>query len=130
MKVRAALLDTSVLVAHLRNEVDIATWNTGESVWYVSVITEGELLRGVCRSHQITANEIRVRQLLSDCTLLSVSSDTARNFGHIASTLDKIGSPIPHNDTWIAAHALEYELPLATRDAHFQRVKDLQVLMW
>jgi predicted nucleic acid-binding protein len=130
MKVRSALLDTSVLVAHLRKELDIGLWNTGDSVWYVSVISEGELMRGVYRSHNAAKNEARVRELLKDCTLLSASSDTAGHFGSIASKLDAVGSAIPHNDTWIAAHALEYNLALATRDAHFQRVKDLQVLIW
>jgi tRNA(fMet)-specific endonuclease VapC len=130
MKVRAALLDTSVLVAHLRNELNIASWNTGDSLWYVSVISEGELMRGVYRSRNVAMNEERVRELLEDCTLLSVSSDTAKQFGRIASDLDTKGAAIPHNDTWIAAHALEYDLTLATRDAHFQRVKTLQVLMW
>ena len=34
------------------------------------------------------------------------------------------------NDSRIAALALEYPLPLAARDAHFDRIAGLQVLKW
>ncbi|MEO5958497.1 MAG: PIN domain-containing protein [Opitutaceae bacterium] len=40
------------------------------------------------------------------------------------------GTPIPENDLWIAAVALEHGLPVATRDIHFARVPGLTVLDW
>jgi predicted nucleic acid-binding protein len=44
--------------------------------------------------------------------------------------LAQAGTPIPENDVWIAAHAMEHGLPLATRDEHFHRVAGLIVLDW
>ncbi|MCX6929402.1 MAG: hypothetical protein NT154_40235 [Verrucomicrobia bacterium] len=44
--------------------------------------------------------------------------------------LAKAGTPIPENDIWIAALALEHQLPLAARDAHFDLVIGLRVLKW
>jgi len=44
--------------------------------------------------------------------------------------LKMAGTPIPENDLWIAAAALEHGLPLATRDAHFRHVPGLTVLDW
>jgi tRNA(fMet)-specific endonuclease VapC len=37
---------------------------------------------------------------------------------------------IPENDIWIAAVALECDMPLATLDAHFRRVEGLTVIQW
>jgi tRNA(fMet)-specific endonuclease VapC len=44
--------------------------------------------------------------------------------------LEAKGQIIPENDIWIAAVALECDMPLATRDAHFQRVEGLTVIQW
>lgn len=49
---------------------------------------------------------------------------------HIANTLKKLlkkGTPIPENDIWIAATALQHQLPLYTHDKHFKEVEDLQL---
>jgi tRNA(fMet)-specific endonuclease VapC len=40
------------------------------------------------------------------------------------------GRPIPENDLWIAAIALEHDLIVATRDAHFGEIDNLKVEMW
>ena len=40
------------------------------------------------------------------------------------------GKPMPENDVWIAAAAMEHDLPLLTRDAHFRNVNGLEVLGW
>jgi len=55
---------------------------------------------------------------------------TADWYGQVKSGLAKGVTPIPQNDIWIAATALEHNLPLVTRDAHFSRVPDLAVLNW
>ena len=40
------------------------------------------------------------------------------------------GRPIPENDIWIAAIALQYDLTLITRDTHFGEVDNLKVESW
>lgn len=50
--------------------------------------------------------------------------------GRLRAQLAKAGTPIPENDIWIASLALEHQLPLAARDAHFDLVIGLQVLKW
>jgi tRNA(fMet)-specific endonuclease VapC len=40
------------------------------------------------------------------------------------------GRSLPENDIWIAALALQYNLTLVTRDAHFQEIKNLQTVAW
>jgi tRNA(fMet)-specific endonuclease VapC len=43
--------------------------------------------------------------------------------------LQRKGRLIPENDVWIAALCLEAGVPLATSEAHFQEVEELEVLL-
>ena len=52
--------------------------------------------------------------------------DTAEHYARLFVQLKRAGTPIPDNDLWIAALALEHDLLLITRDRHFDRVPQLQ----
>ncbi len=77
-------------------------------------------------------NAIRVCLKPSSPNVAVLNPDilTARAYAQIASDLEKKGLRIPENDMWIAAIALECDLPLAARDAHFGRIEGLQILEW
>jgi tRNA(fMet)-specific endonuclease VapC len=55
---------------------------------------------------------------------------TSREYGRIKHLLLKKGKPIPENDIWVAAHAIEYDLTLVTRDEHFKNIDDLKRTVW
>jgi tRNA(fMet)-specific endonuclease VapC len=55
---------------------------------------------------------------------------TPELYGRIFAQLAQAGTLIPQNDIWIAAIALQSDLPLATGDAHFGHVTGLQLLRW
>jgi tRNA(fMet)-specific endonuclease VapC len=44
--------------------------------------------------------------------------------------LKRSGRPIPANDAWIAALALQHRLPVLSRDEHFDVVPDLDRRTW
>jgi tRNA(fMet)-specific endonuclease VapC len=44
--------------------------------------------------------------------------------------LDTIGRPIPGNDAWIAALALQHRLPILSRDEHFDVVVGIERKSW
>jgi tRNA(fMet)-specific endonuclease VapC len=62
--------------------------------------------------------------------VLLPDESTPELYGRISAQLAQAGTPIPQNDIWIAAIALQSDLPLATRDAHFSQVTGLQLLRW
>jgi tRNA(fMet)-specific endonuclease VapC len=51
--------------------------------------------------------------------------ETAGHYGRLFVQLKRAGTPVPDNDLWIAALALEHDLGLITRDQHFQRTPQL-----
>ena len=59
--------------------------------------------------------------------VLEATRETAEYFGLIKAALKKAGRPIPLNDVWIAAHALETGSVLVTYDTHFAAVPGLRI---
>jgi len=72
----------------------------------------------------------KIQRLLAAVDVLNPDEETPMLYGRIATVLAKAGTPIPQNDVWIAAMALQTGLPLATSDDHFERIPGLSVLKW
>lgn len=62
--------------------------------------------------------------MILDTTAFSASYATLRV------ALKKQGTPIPANDAWIAALALQHRLPVLSRDQHFDSVPRLERKDW
>jgi tRNA(fMet)-specific endonuclease VapC len=93
-------------------------------------VTLGELYFGAERSSRAEPNIERIDRVASSTTVLPCTQDTARQYGLVRNALRAKGRPIPENDIWIAATALEHGLILLTRDAHFRHVEGLTVEAW
>ena len=59
--------------------------------------------------------------------VLACDTATAYEYGQMRNLLRQQGRPIADNDIWIAAVAMQYQLTLISRDAHFQEVDGLLV---
>jgi tRNA(fMet)-specific endonuclease VapC len=62
-------------------------------------------------------------------SLLEVTWATADRFGRLAAALRRAGTPIPSNDIWVAAHAMESGAELVTLDRHFERIPGLALTL-
>jgi tRNA(fMet)-specific endonuclease VapC len=120
------LLDTNVAIHVLNRELE---FDSGiES--FLCVTVAGELLFGAANSDRAEVNRQRVEWLLEVCPLLPHGLETAKHYGELKTKLQQQGRPIPENDIWIAASALEHRLTLVTRDRHFDQVANLPVERW
>ena len=54
--------------------------------------------------------------------------ETAQRYAEILPYLRERGTPIPTNDIWIAATAMEWGLRILTTDPHFGRLPQVSVL--
>ena len=57
-------------------------------------------------------------------------AETAEYYVIIKNQLRLIGKPIPENDMWIAAVAVQHDLTLVTRDAQVANVENLRSERW
>ncbi len=124
------LLDTNIVIAMFANEVNIEeeTQNTGKVFLPSPVI--GELYYGARNSDRPIENIARINRLTERIPNISCNLETARWYGIIKNQLRRKGHLIPDNDIWIAAIALQRELILVTRDAHFNEVESLHLEKW
>jgi tRNA(fMet)-specific endonuclease VapC len=97
-----------------------------EEVW-VPLVVLAEIKAGFYGGTQQHRNEILLRTLLSQTTVgvLLPSRETAEHYARLFVQLKRAGTPVPDNDLWIAALALQHDLLLITRDQHFERIPQL-----
>ncbi|MDY6900971.1 MAG: type II toxin-antitoxin system VapC family toxin [Cyanobacteriota bacterium] len=124
------LLDTNIIIALFADEEAVKNNLAQASEVFIPSNTVGELFYGARKSGRVQANLARVDKLIANSTVLECDADTARLYGDIKNKLRLKGRPLPENDIWIAAIALQHNLVLVTRDAHFQQVENLQSLSW
>ena len=90
----------------------------------LSAIVLGELHGGFRAGNRCAENIAQLAQFLSkpSVRVLNITEETALRYAEIDVYLRKRGRPIPRNDVWIAAVALEHGLQLVTLDAHFREI--------
>ncbi|MCS6918463.1 MAG: type II toxin-antitoxin system VapC family toxin [Fimbriimonadales bacterium] len=124
------LLDTSVLIPLLRGDADLLQNLTRFERVSIGAPVLAETLYGLEVRNRPIRQLQRLEELLSIAPVLACTDATARVYVEIEIHLRQQGAPIPVNDVWIAALAIQYDLVLATRDRHFERVPNLRVEFW
>ena len=124
------LLDTNIVVALLAGEPAVRDQLQQADEIFVPSIGLGELYFGAYKSSRVTENLARLADLAAHSTVLAADSETARQYGVIKYRLREKGSPIPENDIWIAALAVQHHLVLVTRDVHFNQVDGVAIEAW
>lgn len=89
----------------------------------------GELLAGFAVGSREEKNRGQLRQFLASVRVAigAVDEDTAVYYAKVYRTLRTKGRPIPTNDMWIAATALQHGCALFSYDGHFQAIEGLVV---
>ncbi len=90
----------------------------------------GELYTGVNRVANKAKHLKNLNDFLKLCILLDADSITAKHYGEIIAALYKKGKPLPINDVWIAAIALQHDLTVVSRDKHFNEIDGLKIKTW
>ena len=128
MAVRKVLLDTNAYVALMRGDERVVEGLAAADLVYLSVVVLGELETGFRGGSQCRRNREVLQDFLSKQSVdtLPVSRETADVFGELKSRLKARGKPLPINDVWLAAHAVETGAVLITYDAHFAELAGLR----
>lgn len=121
------LLDTNAYVELRRGDDRVAELVRRSEKVLISAVVAGELLYGFRHGSRLRDNQRALHELLSSAyvELLPVTFDTADRYSRIMGALREKGRPIPTNDVWIAAHAMETGADLISFDAHFAAVEGL-----
>jgi tRNA(fMet)-specific endonuclease VapC len=120
-------LDTNAYSALMRGHRGVAAIVRRAAAVEVPAVVAGELLYGFRHGSRYEENAARLDAFLAMPTveLLPVTRTTADRFGRIGAALRAKGTPIPTNDIWIAAQAMETGAELLSSDSHFEAVDGL-----
>ena len=94
---------------------------------FVPFVVLAELRAGFAFGRRQAENERVLRQFLSRDGIATLFADdqTTQQYATIYRQLRKQGTPIPTNDMWLAALALQHDLALHDRDKHFDHLPQL-----
>jgi tRNA(fMet)-specific endonuclease VapC len=118
------LLDTSAYSGFRRADPAVLSAIGRADVVLFSPVVLGELLFGFRKGSRFPAKlETFLRN--EAVRVVPVGAVTADRYSRIVLQLREAGTPIPANDVWIAAQAMEHGAELVTFDAHFEKVQGL-----
>lgn len=125
---RSIVLDTNAYVAFKRGDDAIVAVIQRCPDLLICATVLGELLAGFAAGTREAKNREELSLFMQSPRVRQVAcgSITADNYALIYVRLRRVGKPIPSNDLWIAASALEHGAGLLTLDAHFAEVAGLR----
>ena len=94
---------------------------------FLPVIVLGELRAGFAAGRRSLENEAALRRFLQKpgVEVLLLDEQTTASYAAVFAQLRRQGTPIPTNDMWIAALALQHHLVLHARDEHFAHLPQI-----
>lgn len=93
----------------------------------ISTIVMGELLAGFIIGSKEEKNRKELSEFLCSprVTLLMADNETSEYYARLFHQLRQKGQPIPTNDLWIAATAMQHGYAVFTYDKHFSNIENL-----
>lgn len=125
---RPVALDTNAYAAFKRGNPEVlAVLQQAERI-LMSVTVLGELLAGFAVGNREAENRKELALFLDSprVTLTPATQATADLYALVFAALRRKGRPVPSNDLWVAAAALEHGAALLTFDAHFAEIDGLK----
>jgi tRNA(fMet)-specific endonuclease VapC len=125
--VEVILLDTNAYAAFLQARHGTVEIVRSAATVFMSVFVIGELLAGFRNGKRFDENWRALRQFLDSPRVRYVPATivTADRYSRVLFALRAKGRPLPANDVWIAAHAMEIGADLVSYDRHFGDVDGL-----
>ncbi len=121
---RLLALDTSGYAAFVRGNDEALEVVRSHPHIVVSPVVLGELHAGFLAGSKIEWNKGILAELLASSmvSVVDITRDTAERYAAIHHYLRSRGTPVPANDIWIAAGAMEHGATLLTMDRHFLKI--------
>lgn len=123
------LIDTNAYTKYLRGDENILRALSQTETIYMSIFVIAELYYGFKGGSKQIENKELLHQFLAkpSVEVIDATVETSDIFADIKYKLKKSGTPIPLNDVWIGAHAIETGALLITYDRHFQNIAGIRL---
>ena len=120
-------LDTNAYGDFMRGEADRVRVVRAARSLVLPLVVLAELRAGFAAGSRESANAANLQRFLASprVSVLPPDEQTTHHYARIHLELRRAGTPIPTNDLWIAALAVQHDLVLCTSDRHFRHVPQL-----
>ena len=121
------LIDTSAYSAFLRGESDMKRSVQQADEIFLNPIVLGELLAGFMMGKSEKKNRAILQDFLSSprVKIIEIDEETSERYAAIVKYLRTKGAPLPTNDLWIAASAMQHGLKILTTDKHYVEIPQI-----
>lgn len=124
------LLDTNAISAWAKDDADLLRALRPDRTWYLSAIALGEYRYGLLKSTRRTELEAWLESIENACVVLAADGTTARHYATLRRALDTAPGEVPYHDIWIGALALQHNVEVVSRDAHFDAMPGVRRIGW
>jgi tRNA(fMet)-specific endonuclease VapC len=124
------ILDTNAVSGLLEGDPALEALLAREVRHELPVIVIGEYRYGLARSRFRRRLVPLFEMLVRESSVLSIGVATAAAYASVREALRAQGTPIPENDVWISALAIEHRLDIASRDRDFDQVPGVRRRAW
>jgi len=124
------ILDTNAVSAMLEGDPALDGLLARDVRHELPVIVIGEYRHGLARSRYRRSLTPLFDELVRESVVLAVDVETAAAYAAVREALRAQGTPIPANDVWISALAIEHGLDIVSRDTDFDRVAGVRRRSW
>ena len=124
------ILDTNALSAFVDGVSQVGAILGTQDRAAIPVIVLGEFRYGILGSRHRKTYEEWLETHLRHFDILPITADTTTPYAALRAALKEKGRPIPANDAWIAALAMQHGLPILSRDEHFDAVPEVRRIGW
>jgi predicted nucleic acid-binding protein len=124
------ILDTNAVSSLLEGDPALEAVLARELRHQLPVIVIGEYRYGLARSRLRRSLMPLFDELVRESVVLAVRAETAAAYATVREALLAKGTPIPENDVWISALAVEHGLDIVSRDRDFDHVTGVRRRSW
>lgn len=124
-------LDTSAYANLRRNHPPVLDLIAAADVVCIPTIVLGELEAGFVLGSRTDENRVMLGEFLAEpfVTIFPVTPAVALRYGALFADLRRAGTPVPVNDIWIAACALDAGTALLTYDRDYEKITGLDAVV-
>ena len=123
-------IDTNIYSAFKKGNPNISELLETTDEIYVPAIVMGELYAGFQLGARLRDNTKDLKEFIEQpgIYIIDINDSIAERYGALIKILKDNGTPIPTNDIWIAATALENGARIASFDTHFKLIPGLMII--
>jgi tRNA(fMet)-specific endonuclease VapC len=127
MEKNRVLIDTSAYSAFLRGDSEMKRIVQQADEIFLNPVVLGELLAGFMMGKNEKKNRAILQDFLSSprVKIIEMDEETSERYAAIVNYLRAKGNPLPTNDLWIAASAMQHGLKILTMDKHYIEIPQI-----